>query len=93
MAATLEHDGFNFKLAPVVDLSVNANNFIAKKGRTFSAHPHKAAKHAAAFIDAHWQRNILTSLKYFPSHGRSRADSHKGLADVTNTWSRIELEP
>ena len=31
--------------------------------------------------------------KHFPGHGSSQVDSHKALADVSETWREIELEP
>ena len=31
--------------------------------------------------------------KHFPGHGSSTGDTHEGWVDVTDTWSRTELEP
>lgn len=93
-AATLAGLGINVNFAPVVDVAVNPQNpIIAKIERSFSANPDSVAIHAAAVISAHRQFNILTVLKHFPGHGSSHADTHLGVADVTDYWEEYELLP
>jgi beta-N-acetylhexosaminidase len=94
MASTLTELGINLNLAPVVDLNTNPDNpVIAAYGRSFSADPDVVTEHALEFIKAHHQQGVLCTLKHFPGHGSSTGDSHRGLVDVTDTWSRTELEP
>lgn len=94
MAQTLAQLGINLNFAPVVDVNTNPRNpIIAGKKRSFSAEPNIVTKHALEFIRAHRRQNVLCTLKHFPGHGSSTADSHLGVADVTNTWAPIELEP
>jgi beta-N-acetylhexosaminidase len=94
MATALANSGINLNLAPVVDLNVNPNNpVIGSLGRSFSADPDVVTRQALAFIDAHHKQTVLCTLKHFPGHGSSTADSHVGFVDVTTTWSRTELEP
>jgi beta-N-acetylhexosaminidase len=94
MARALADAGITLNLAPVVDLNVNPQNpVIGAVGRSFSADPDVVTRHALAFIDAHHAEGVLCTLKHFPGHGSSRADSHLGFVDVTETWSRAELEP
>jgi len=94
MAKTLADLGINLNLAPVVDLCVNTSNpIIAKLERCFSADPQVVTDHALQFIKAHHEEGVLCALKHFPGHGSSATDSHRGLSDVSDTWSRIELEP
>ena len=93
-AETLQSLGINLNLAPVVDLNVNPSNpIIGAPGRSFSAQPEVVTRHSLAFIKAHHQEGVLCTLKHFPGHGSSVADSHIGLVDVTDTWSTQELEP
>ncbi len=93
-AKTLAGLGINMNFAPVVDVNSNPNNpVIAKYGRSFSANPDSVALLAKEFIIGHHQYHVLTSLKHFPGHGSSTADSHLGVADVSNTWKRNELIP
>jgi beta-N-acetylhexosaminidase len=94
MASTLAGLGINLNLAPVVDLNTNpANPIIAAYERSFGADPHRVAEQAQAFIEAHHAQGVLCTLKHFPGHGSSTADSHQGFVDVTQTWSRQELIP
>jgi beta-N-acetylhexosaminidase len=94
MAATLAGAGINLNLAPVVDVNTNpANPVIGQAGRSFSADPEVVTAHAKAFIEAHHAAGVLCTLKHFPGHGSSTADSHLGFVDVSQTWSEIELTP
>lgn len=94
MARTLKAAGANHNFAPVVDLNINPDNpVIGGIERSFSADPAVVVEQAAAFIRAHRDHGITTTLKHFPGHGSSTADSHHGFVDVTATWQPVELEP
>ena len=94
MAQELARSGFNLNFGPVVDLNLNRRNpVIGRPGRSFGADPGKVAAYARAFISAHREANVLTSVKHFPGHGSSWADSHKTFVDLSKTWKEIELEP
>jgi beta-N-acetylhexosaminidase len=94
IADTLVAAGININLAPVVDVNTNPDNpVIGGIERIFGSDPELVAAHAAAFVEGHHSRGILTSLKHFPGHGSSEEDSHFGFVDVTNTWQEVELEP
>jgi len=93
-ANTLSEMGFNLNFAPVVDLNINPNNpVIGMYERSFSADTNVVTKNAKIIIEEHKKRNINCTIKHFPGHGSSTADSHQGLVDVTNTWNEIELIP
>lgn len=94
LAQQLSDLGINTNFAPVVDVNRNAENLIiAGKERSFSDNPDTVVRHAAAFIRAHQRQGILTAVKHFPGHGSSTGDTHLGLVDVTDTYSRVELQP
>jgi len=93
-AVALVELGFNLNLAPVVDLNVYPDNpIIGLKGRSFSADADVVVEQARAFITGHRREGVLCALKHFPGHGSSAADSHLGLVDSTEQWSRGELSP
>jgi beta-N-acetylhexosaminidase len=86
--------GFNVNFAPVADVNINpANPVIGALERSFSGSAEVVAVHAKAFIEGHKKYGILNSLKHFPGHGSSTADSHLGMADVTATYNDAELIP
>ncbi len=89
----LEELGINLNFAPVVDLAVNLDNFIYKRGRCFSEDTAVVYAQSEAFVRGMHDSRIITTLKHFPGHGSSTSDTHKGIADVSSTWTEIELEP
>lgn len=94
IAKTLKDVGINLNFAPCLDLGVNPlNTVIYKKERHFSADPVIVGNHGSAYIMGHVKEGVLATVKHFPGHGSSMADTHLSMADVTDTWSYKELEP
>jgi len=94
MAKMLKENGINLNLAPVVDVAVNPNNpVIAKLKRSYSSNPKEVWRKSEIFIKAMKSEGVLTTLKHFPGHGSSQADSHRGFTDVSDSWSEKELLP
>jgi beta-N-acetylhexosaminidase len=94
MAEELAETGFNMNFGPVVDLNLNPDNpVIGARNRSFGADPNVVTELARAFVAAHRKANVVTVAKHFPGHGSSDVDSHTRLADVSKSWSEIELEP
>ncbi len=91
---SLENLGINMNFAPVVDLNANPDNpVIGTLERSFSSNPQKVAKHASIYIKTLNKYGVWSVLKHFPGHGSSKKDSHLGVVDVTDTWSKSELIP
>ncbi|WP_417582533.1 glycoside hydrolase family 3 N-terminal domain-containing protein [Pelagibacterium sp.] len=94
LADDLAQLGFNVNFGPVVDLDLNPDNpIIARYGRAYGADPVQVVARASAFVEAHHDAGIATSLKHFPGHGSSADDSHDGFVDITGLWQPVELEP
>jgi beta-N-acetylhexosaminidase len=93
-ATTLAGLGINVNFAPVVDLATNPNNpIIARYGRAYSADAASTTAHAREVIRAQSRHGVVSVLKHFPGHGSSLADTHLGIADVTNYWQEAEVLP
>ena len=95
IASNLAGLGINVNFAPVVDVTVssNPNNPIFASGRSFSSNPDSVTLLAKEYIKPHRKYGVITVLKHFPGHGSSQADTHYGLADVTEYWKEYELNP
>lgn len=94
LATTLHQAGINLDFAPVLDVNRNPNNpVIAKYGRSFSKDPKAVAHYGLLFSKAFAKQGVLCAYKHFPGHGSSTGDSHRGLVDITHTWSKEELLP
>jgi beta-N-acetylhexosaminidase len=93
-AKMLAQAGLNTNFAPVVDLAINPKNkVIVGLKRAYSSSATKVSAYAKICIDAQSKEGIISVLKHFPGHGSSLGDSHKGFVDITQTWSKKELEP
>ena len=93
-AKTLSDLGFNLNFAPAVDLNVNpACPIIGKLERSFSADVDVVVQHASIWLNKQQKRGVQGCIKHFPGHGSSTADTHHGIADVTNSWTTQELAP
>lgn len=94
IATTLASEGINLNFAPVVDLNVNPKSpAIGALDRSFSADPDVVVTMATAEIEAYRAAGVRTTLKHFPGIGSSTANTDFGVADVTKTWTRRELDP
>ena len=93
MAETLSKCGLNLNFAPVLDLKINENSFIASEDRCFSDNAEELIKHAKIFIDVHLRNNVIPVCKHFPGQGSASGDAHEALVDVTDTWEESEIEP
>ncbi len=94
LAFMLKENGINTNFAPDVDLALNKDNFVIYQlNRSYAQSPEKVVLYASIFMEALNKEGILGVLKHFPGHGSSLGDSHKGFVDVTQTWSKKELEP
>lgn len=94
LAKELRTAGINVNFAPLADVNVNPHNpVIGSLGRSFSSDPNKVERYCEAFIKGQASQNIISVIKHFPGHGSSDADSHEGLVDVSESWSRKELIP
>jgi beta-N-acetylhexosaminidase len=94
MASELASLGINMNYGPVIDVNINPKNpIIGARERSFSDKLDVVLSNAEIFIQEHNAADIVCVPKHFPGHGSSDKDSHKGLTDVTATWSKEELIP
>jgi beta-N-acetylhexosaminidase len=93
-AQTLKEMGFNVNFAPVVDVDLNPQNpVIGKYERSFSDKAETVIEHASIWVQVQGSLGIISTLKHFPGHGSSEADSHMGVTDITGYWNEKELRP
>jgi beta-N-acetylhexosaminidase len=81
VANDLASIGVDLNLAPVADVNSDPRNPVIGV-RSFGADPELAARHVAAFTAAHEAAGVATSVKHFPGHGDTAADSHLALPVV-----------
>ncbi|MCX6052252.1 MAG: glycoside hydrolase family 3 protein [Campylobacterales bacterium] len=94
MAKMIRENGINCNFAPVVDLALNPkNSVIVGLERSYGSTSEQVSNYAKILIEAQKKEGVVSVLKHFPGHGSSLGDSHQGFVDVTETWSKKELEP
>lgn len=82
IGAELRNAGIWLNLAPCADVNSNPDNPVIGN-RSFGANPQLVARHTVAFIEGLAQQGVAASVKHFPGHGDTTADSHIDLPRVT----------
>lgn len=80
--------GFNLDFAPVADVYSNPENTVIGD-RAFSTDPQEAAELVSACVQGFRDSGILCTLKHFPGHGDTIADSHYGEAQITKSLEEL----
>ena len=88
IAADMRFCGFNMDLAPVADVWSNPDNTVIGD-RAYSDDFQQAAQLVAAAVDGFHQGGIACTLKHFPGHGDTSADSHFGSVYVYKTLDQL----
>lgn len=86
--------GFNWNLAPVVDVDAVAGG--VQKGRCLSSDPDRVGRLAAAYIDGLQGAGCLACAKHFPGLGRTVLDTHqvRPVVELSRTeLDAVELPP
>ncbi len=84
----------NTNFAPVVDLAIEPRNkVIYQLKRSYGKDQKAVYLYAKTFMQKMQNYGIIPTLKHFPGHGSSLADSHKGFVDISKTWSIKEIDP
>jgi beta-N-acetylhexosaminidase len=86
---TLGEIGVNVDFAPVADVNTNPDNPVIGI-RSYSDDPEKAADMVSAFIQGLQGTGISATVKHFPGHGDTAADSHKGEVFVSHDLERLK---
>lgn len=88
IAADLLSCGFNLDLAPVADVWSNPSNTVIGD-RAYSDDFSQAAELVAAAVEGFHAGGAACTLKHFPGHGDTTADSHDGSVYVTKTLDEL----
>lgn len=91
----LKRLGINFNLAPVLDINSNDKNPVIGV-RSFGSGEGTVSEYGCAMAKGYRDAGILCSVKHFPGHGDTAADSHVSLPCVNKSYEelkRFELIP
>lgn len=88
IAADLLSCGFNTDLAPVADVWSNPDNTVIGD-RAYSDDFTQAAQLIAAAVEGFHAGGAACTLKHFPGHGNTSADSHYGAVYVERTLEEL----
>ncbi len=88
IARDLAAHGLNGDLAPVADVWTNPNNPVIRT-RAYSDDFAQAAELVAAAVEGFHAGGVVCTLKHFPGHGGTAADSHYGPAYVDRSLEEL----
>lgn len=91
IGAEIKQLGFNLDFAPVADIFNNSENTVISN-RAFSTNSRDAAELVSAAVKGFHESDMLCTLKHFPGHGNTTADSHVGLARSDKSLKELQKE-
>ncbi|MFZ4826298.1 MAG: glycoside hydrolase family 3 protein [Phototrophicaceae bacterium] len=94
-ALELSAVGVHMNLAPIADLETNRRNSVMFR-RSFGSDPQIVAPTLSAYIQGLQSEGVMATLKHFPGHGDTSADSHVELPIITKNMDALrqtELQP
>jgi len=80
--------GFNFDLAPVVDLAC-ATSHTVMGSRVVSDDPRKVVTYAREFLAGLREARVFGAVKHFPGLGDASLDTHHALPRVNKSWRKL----
>src|SRR5881394_1848930 len=81
--------GIHVNFAPDADVNNNPLNPIINT-RSFGEDPHAVARLVRAYVRGLQDNGMLATLKHFPGHGDTDADSHLGLPTIRADYARLD---
>ena len=93
ISETMVNTGINLNFAPVLDLDYGEKTYIGKLERGLSGDQKNVIEHSKIFIETLRNNNIISCGKHFPGQGSAFGDTHKGLIDISDSWSVADLLP
>jgi beta-N-acetylhexosaminidase len=81
--------GFNLDFAPVSDVNSNPDNTVIGN-RAFSSDPQEAAVMVSAAVRGFNNSGVFCTLKHFPGHGDTIADTHFEAASIPKTYAEMQ---
>src|SRR5437773_11730525 len=81
--------GIHVNFAPDADVNNNPLNPIINT-RSFGEDPHAVARLVRAYVHGLQDNGMLATLKHFPGHGDTDADSHLGLPTIRVDYPRLD---
>ena len=84
----LKKYGVNLDFAPVADVNSNPDNPVIGK-RAFSDNAETVSGMVSSAINGFHEAGIMTSIKHFPGHGDTNADTHTGYVRLDKTWDEL----
>ena len=87
--------GIHMNLAPIADLETNRRNSVLFR-RSFGSDAQIVSPTLSAYIQGLQSEGVMATLKHFPGHGDTSADSHVELPVITKSLDELrqsELQP
>lgn len=95
IGSALRSLGINQNYAPVADVNIDPANPVIGV-RSFGSDPKAVAAYVTAQVQGYQESGVAATVKHFPGHGDTSADSHIGLPVISHDeqrWREVDAPP